>query len=1121
MNDRASYMQELVGELNQLKFLENAPVQSLHRLYSFVSNIFVHATDDSQLYFATLFSRMSYALTQKPYKAALKYHLHHFRVEVESQDFDADKWNVGAMEELFNEGKWAIWKFLETWQAAEVPIDPDFSFTPKSYHQKSPEKRKKFIRYAKMLVIGEGGSANTLRVIDNLNPAEEIILSYADVGRNDIFTQDINSALTCPGPPFMISLVDIEVQIDGVYIPRYLVVEPDFLIDVSTIAECARDFKSPFYLNLIRKFMPVESNPAILMGHISNSFLDTLIHQPNVRFEDIFGQVFRLNPLAFSCLPDAEIISLMRKARSHFENLKVVVNADFSRQGIKRTDCVIEPAFYAPTFGIQGRLDVFHQTDKLSQGADIIELKSGKPFRPNLHGLNANHYSQTLLYDLLIRAVQQFKKKNKCYILYSSQEINTLRFAPSVDSLQKEAIHIRNQLALLEVQMQHASQEEMEQLLGKISMDVFPEAKGFLKRDIENFEEKYKSLSPSEKMYFNLFTGFASREFGLSKVGEQGVENVNGLASLWLDSMTEKIQKFSIFKSLNLKKLEEDEESTFVHFDFSHERELLSNFRIGDIAVLYPDDGDRKSVLHHQIYKCTLIDIHKRGIVVKLRNHQINRQTFQRFAQWNVEHDTLDSSFIMLFRSLYTFAGYSPLERSIFLGSVHPHQPEQVNEIPKYPMMLPEQYRVLKKMIEAKDYFLLWGPPGTGKTSIMIKYAVDYYLKHSQKNLLLLAYTNRAVDEMCASIEMLGAHIKALYTRIGSRVGTHPLFRDQLFDTKTKDFTKRKEVISFLKSQRIFVATISSIVNKSDLFNLKSFHIAVIDEASQILEPMLAGLLPRFEKKILIGDHKQLPAVVMQRPSDTKVEDERMSRIQLNDLRNSYFERMFRHCQEKKWDWAYDRLSVQGRMHKEIMNFVNLQFYENGLSTMQSFSSVHSAQEGEIVYKHMPDAVLPGDKVIFKRMSFLHANVSKRDMITKTNLDEARICTQLVKKFMALYSLNKIEWNAGTLGIITPFRAQIALIRKICIEQGVDLKDITIDTVERYQGSAREIIILSTAVSSPSQLSMIISENHEGIDRKLNVSITRAKKQFVMIGAPATLSRNRTYARFIDQYTLD
>jgi DNA replication ATP-dependent helicase Dna2 len=188
---------------------------------------------------------------------------------------------------------------------------------------------------------------------------------------------------------------------------------------------------------------------------------------------------------------------------------------------------------------------------------------------------------------------------------------------------------------------------------------------------------------------------------------------------------------------------------------------------------------------------------------------------------------------------------------------------------------------------------------------------------------------------------------------------------------------------------------------------------------------------------------------------------------------------------------------------------------------MQQFGGTASIQEGEITYDHVPENVTQFDKVIFQRMSFLRATVSKQDRIIKANGDEARICAHLVKVFQSLYRANQIKWNVNTLGIITPFRAQIALIRKTCLEEGIDLKEITIDTVERYQGSAREIIILSTAVSSPSQLSMIISENHEGIDRKLNVSITRAKKQFIMVGDPETLNRNKTYNQFINRYALD
>ena len=83
--------------------------------------------------------------------------------------------------------------------------------------------------------------------------------------------------------------------------------------------------------------------------------------------------------------------------------------------------------------------------------------------------------------------------------------------------------------------------------------------------------------------------------------------------------------------------------------------------------------------------------------------------------------------------------------------------------------------------------------------------------------------------------------------------------------------TTRAEIKHKLEQTRIFVATVSSMQGKSELFHLIPFDVAIMDEASQLLEPAVVGLLTRFKKTILIGDHMQLPAVSMQ--------PERMSRI--------------------------------------------------------------------------------------------------------------------------------------------------------------------------------------------------------------------------------------------------
>jgi DNA replication ATP-dependent helicase Dna2 len=120
---------------------------------------------------------------------------------------------------------------------------------------------------------------------------------------------------------------------------------------------------------------------------------------------------------------------------------------------------------------------------------------------------------------------------------------------------------------------------------------------------------------------------------------------------------------------------------------------------------------------------------------------------------------------------------------------------------------------------------------------------------------------------------------------------------------------------------------------------------------------------------------------------------------------------------------------------------------------------------------------------------------------------------------MNLYELNGKTICEDSIGIITPYKAQIALIRK-CMEKLPQeiTKKITVDTVERYQGGARDIVIISFCVNKLSQLETLVSLSHEGVDRKLNVALTRAKEQIVLIGNRELLSANKVYKDLIDSY---
>ena len=95
--------------------------------------------------------------------------------------------------------------------------------------------------------------------------------------------------------------------------------------------------------------------------------------------------------------------ALLKPLEIHFENLKDVVNNELKNSNISKDKAYLEPSFFSNEYGVQGRLDLFH-IDEENKQSDIVELKSGKLFKPNGYGLNENHYVQTLLYDLIIES---------------------------------------------------------------------------------------------------------------------------------------------------------------------------------------------------------------------------------------------------------------------------------------------------------------------------------------------------------------------------------------------------------------------------------------------------------------------------------------------------------------------------------------------------------------------------------------------------------------------------------------------------------------------------------------------------------------------------------------------
>ena len=1093
-------VQKTVTDLVHREDTERSKVVEVYRL---LSHFLISLGEREQLHFSTLFARISYLTSKYAVDHRLTRLLHHFRLVSEGylrKGTMPDDWTA---REIWQNGAYTLLRVAS--DVLHTPLSAEAAaLFPAEIPRQPPEReRVEFFREARITATEIDAPRGILHGHVE-GTGEQVQVDYRDPGRSELYAGNVTSAADLLGLPMTLSIVDCERDARGVVSPRIIVIEPDYLVDVTAVAECFSDTGSDSRLYLLSKFLPREVTVPILIGNMVNYFLDQLVQDPAVSFRQLISKTFNLNPIAFSALDDDEVHMMVKKAQSHFENLQRAVNRDFRELKIRPEESFIEPSFYAPTFGIQGRLDLYHPAGE--GRADIIELKSARPYKQNTYGLSSSHYAQTLLYDLMIRAVHAFRVTPASYILYSSQVTNPTRYAPPVQSLQREVIKLRNEIFLLE---RRIKLDPDMSFIRRIIPANFPGKRGFVATNVERFGRVIQGLNSTEFAYFRLFAGFVAGEHYLSKVGVHGSDRVNGLASMWLDTLSEKEERFSIFNDLQVREIRDDQDDALVVLAKGQETNVLANFRVGDIGVLYPDTGERAAVLGSQIYKCSVVGLTASEITIRLRNKQVNYRHIESHERWVIEHDLIDSSFNTMHQGLFFLSECDARRRGLFLGLQAPRKPAPATDQAHHPTdrVISE---ILERIIAAPDYFLLWGPPGTGKTSVVLHHLARHYLDHTRERLLLLAYTNRAVDEICQALDAIGGDIRDRYLRIGSRYATGEKYRAQLLSMRIRSITKRQDLRTLLTRQRVIVATVSSIAGKPEILKLCRIETVIVDEASQILEPMLAGLLPRFRKWVLIGDHKQLPAVVMQDARETVVPSETCEAISLTDTRVSYFERMYSHCMRKGWSWALGALYRQGRMHHEIMRFASEVFYDGKLRALPTGDTFVRDLEAPMATDPGLVAQLRRPELASRRLLFVPSAGEVVPGWTKTQDHEARIVAELLQDLQVLHAPHP------DVGIITPFRAQIANIRDHLLQAGLDPERYTIDTVERYQGSARDIVIMSLCISHPTQFSQIVSLAPDGTDRKLNVALTRAREQFVLVGNPEMIAHNPLYTRLVE-----
>ncbi|MDR1682863.1 MAG: DNA helicase, partial [Candidatus Symbiothrix sp.] len=285
---------------------------------------------------------------------------------------------------------------------------------------------------------------------------------------------------------------------------EFLIFEPDYLIDISSLAECFKPYGAhPLNYSLSRMRNRTITAP-ILLGNIANFFIDEFVNeditQP-VEFVSTMKKLFRT--AAFECTACEDLKNpkqeqeFFRNCYTHFKNIRYAVQHFFPKADIDKDKIVLEPSFISNVLGLQGRLDIM-----LCDFTKFIELKSGKAvedFRSGgtfIHSAE-NHYMQMILYLVVLEFNLNLPSDAvDSYLLYSKYPLLS-KEKHSRTQLQKALmlrnqivarefiLHQQNDIATADALLSGISSEQLNsaQLTGKFfdnylapSIDQFPQA---------------------------------------------------------------------------------------------------------------------------------------------------------------------------------------------------------------------------------------------------------------------------------------------------------------------------------------------------------------------------------------------------------------------------------------------------------------------------------------------------------------------------------------------------------------------------------------------------------------------------------------------------------------------
>ncbi|NXI28627.1 SDE3 helicase, partial [Sterrhoptilus dennistouni] len=421
--------------------------------------------------------------------------------------------------------------------------------------------------------------------------------------------------------------------------------------------------------------------------------------------------------------------------------------------------------------------------------------------------------------------------------------------------------------------------------------------------------------------------------------------------------------------------------------------------------------------------------------------------------------------------------------------------------------------------------YLIFGPPGTGKTVTMVEAIKQVWTCFKDARILACAPSNSAADLLCQCIikDIAPRHVYRL-------IATSRNYRDvppDIMPCCNWDDEQSSYVYPSKESLKRYRIIITTLVTAGRLVSANFppgfFSHVFIDECGQAVEPesivAIAGLLAPMDEEtnpnggqlVLAGDPKQLGPVLT---SPLAIQ---------HGLGTSLLERLMLHNPlYKKSSGGYDaqfitKLLWNYRSHEAILKIPNELFYDNELKVCHS-----NGLDIRNMYCTWEELPKKGFPIIFHGVCGEDQREAKSPSFFNTA--EIEVLVHYLKKLLQSRGKGGCPTvSPKEIGIISPYRKQVEKIRKAITSLEPDLRklpdisQLKVGSVEEFQGQERNVILISTVRSCSTylQFDQTFRLGFLKNPKRLNVAITRAKALLIVVGNPTVLSKDQHWHRFL------